>query len=147
MACVQSHFATAAGADPEGEIGETHDPEPHLIPVVLAAGRDGHSVRVFGNDYDTKDGTCVRDYIHVLDIADAHVRALNYLLDGGASCSLNLANARGHSVKGLLRPPNGYAASRFELRCLPAGPEILLSLSVPASVREHCLAGSRRDRI
>jgi len=56
-------------------------------------------VRIFGNDYDTKDGTCVRDYIHVLDIADAHVRALNYLLDGGASCSLNLANARGHSVK------------------------------------------------
>jgi UDP-arabinose 4-epimerase len=68
-------------------------------PIVLAAGRDGRPVRIFGNDYDTVDGTCVRDYIHVLDIADAHVRALDYLMCGGTSCSLNLANARGYSVK------------------------------------------------
>jgi UDP-glucose-4-epimerase GalE len=92
-------YFNAAGADPDGEIGEAHDPEPHLIPLVLAAARDGNPVRVFGNDYDTSDGTCVRDYVHVLDIADAHVRAIDYLIKGGASSSINLANARGYSVK------------------------------------------------
>jgi UDP-arabinose 4-epimerase len=100
--CLRSislRYFNAAGADPDGQIGEAHDPEPHLIPLVLAAARDGNPVRVFGNDYDTSDGTCVRDYIHVLDIADAHVRAIDYLINGGASCSLNLANARGYSVK------------------------------------------------
>jgi UDP-glucose-4-epimerase GalE len=96
---VSLRYFNAAGSDPDGEIGEAHDPEPHLIPLVLAAARDGKPVRVFGNDYDTADGTCVRDYIHVLDIADAHVRALNYLLGGGAGCALNLANERGYSVK------------------------------------------------
>jgi UDP-glucose 4-epimerase len=68
------------GADPDGEIGEAHDPETHLIPLVLAAARDGKSVSLFGDDYDTTDGTCVRDYVHVLDIAEAHVLALEYLL-------------------------------------------------------------------
>jgi UDP-arabinose 4-epimerase len=96
---ISLRYFNAAGADPDGQIGEAHDPEPHLIPLVLAAARDGNPVRVFGNDYDTSDGTCVRDYIHVLDIADAHVRAIDYLIRGGASCSLNLANARGYSVK------------------------------------------------
>jgi UDP-glucose-4-epimerase GalE len=92
-------YFNAAGADPEGEIGEAHDPETHLIPLVLAAARDGTAVNVFGSDYDTADGTCVRDYIHVVDLAEAHIRAIEYLLQGGASCSLNLANARGYSVK------------------------------------------------
>jgi UDP-arabinose 4-epimerase len=92
-------YFNAAGADPDGEIGEAHDPETHLIPLVLAAARTGARVRVFGNDYDTLDGTCVRDYIHVSDIADAHVRALDYLLERGKSCALNLANSRGYSVK------------------------------------------------
>jgi UDP-glucose-4-epimerase GalE len=96
---ISLRYFNAAGADPDGQIGEAHDPEPHLIPLVLAAARDGDPVRVFGNDYDTSDGSCVRDYIHVLDIADAHVRAIDYLISGGASCSLNLANARGYSVK------------------------------------------------
>jgi UDP-arabinose 4-epimerase len=96
---VSLRYFNAAGADPDGEIGEAHDPETHLIPLVLAAARDGNPVDVFGDDYDTGDGTCVRDYIHVLDIADAHVRALQYLLRGGTSCSLNLSNARGYSVK------------------------------------------------
>src|SRR5207302_9564036 len=73
-------YFNAAGADPEAEIGEAHEPETHLIPLVLAAARDGTAIKVFGNDYDTADGTCIRDYIHVLDIADAHVRALKYLI-------------------------------------------------------------------
>jgi len=96
---VSLRYFNAAGADPEGEIGEMHNPETHLIPLVLAAARDDTPVRVFGTDYNTPDGTCIRDYIHVVDIADAHLRALDYLLKGGTSCALNLANARGYSVK------------------------------------------------
>jgi UDP-arabinose 4-epimerase len=92
-------YFNAAGADPLGEIGEAHDPETHLVPLVVSAGRTGERVRIFGADYDTPDGTCVRDYVHVCDIADAHVGAVKYLLQGGASCALNLANARGYSVK------------------------------------------------
>jgi UDP-glucose-4-epimerase GalE len=92
-------YFNAAGADPDGEIGEAHDPETHLIPLVLAAMRTGAPVRIFGEDYGTLDGTCVRDYVHVSDIADAHVRALDYSLKGGDSCALNLANSRGYSIK------------------------------------------------
>lgn len=92
-------YFNAAGADPDGEIGEAHDPETHLIPLVLAAARAGGAIDVYGADYDTPDGTCVRDYVHVADLADAHVQALDYLLAGGASLALNLANARGYSVR------------------------------------------------
>jgi len=92
-------YFNAAGSDPEGEIGEIHDPETHLIPLILMAARDGTTAKIFGADYDTPDGTCVRDYVHVSDIADAHVRALDYLLAGGASAAINLANSRGYSVK------------------------------------------------
>jgi UDP-glucose-4-epimerase GalE len=92
-------YFNAAGSDPDGEIGEVHDPETHLIPLVLRAAQNRTAIRIFGADYDTPDGTCVRDYIHVTDIADAHVRALDHLLRGGESAALNLANARGHSVR------------------------------------------------
>jgi UDP-arabinose 4-epimerase len=92
-------YFNAAGSDPDGEIGEVHDPETHLMPLVLIAARDRGTAKIFGADYDTPDGTCVRDYVHVTDIADAHLRALDYLLAGGESRALNLANARGHSVK------------------------------------------------
>jgi UDP-arabinose 4-epimerase len=95
---VSLRYFNAAGADPEGEIGEAHNPETHLIPLVLAAARDGTAITVFGNDYDTQDGTCVRDYIHVADLAAAHVKALEYLLAGGKTCALNLANSHGSSV-------------------------------------------------
>lgn len=95
---VSLRYFNAVGADPEAEIGEAHEPETHLIPLVLAAARDATAIKVFGNDYDTADGTCIRDYVHVLDIADAHVRALRYLIDGGATCAVNLANDRGYSV-------------------------------------------------
>src|SRR6185369_17926776 len=91
---VSLRYFNAAGSDPEGEIGEQHDPETHLIPLVLRAARDGTPMRVFGDDYETPDGTCVRDYIHVCDLADAHVRALEYLLAGGKTTAFNLANAR-----------------------------------------------------
>lgn len=96
---VALRYFNAAGADPDGEIGENHDPETHLIPLVLRAARDKTAVKIFGTDYDTPDGTCVRDYVHVMDIADAHLRALEYLVAGGASRAFNLANAQGYSVR------------------------------------------------
>jgi UDP-glucose 4-epimerase len=92
-------YFNAAGADPEGEIGETHDPETHLIPLVLDVAK-GKSTRisVFGDDYETPDGSCIRDYIHVSDLARAHVQALQLLLDGAPSEFVNLGIGRGYSV-------------------------------------------------
>lgn len=96
--CCLRYF-NAAGADPEGEIGESHDPETHLIPLILsAAAGDRESIKVFGNDYPTRDGSCIRDYIHVTDLADAHIKAMNYLKNGGESICLNLGNCIGNSV-------------------------------------------------
>ena len=97
---VSLRYFNAAGAAPDGEIGEDHQPETHLIPNVLlsALGTDTSPLRVFGNDYPTPDGSCVRDYIHVSDIADAHLLALDYLRTGGASEVLNLGNGAGFSV-------------------------------------------------
>lgn len=96
---VSLRYFNAAGADPDGETGERHDPETHLIPLALqAAAGTGPALRIFGDDYATADGTAVRDYIHVSDLADAHVAALRYLLDGGRSTALNLGTGRGHSV-------------------------------------------------
>jgi UDP-glucose-4-epimerase GalE len=91
-------YFNAAGADPSGEIGEDHDPEPHLVPLVLLAARAGSSAVVFGTDYETPDGSCVRDYVHVCDLADAHLAAVRHLRDGGASGALNLGTGRGASV-------------------------------------------------
>ena len=92
-------YFNAAGADPEGEIGESHTPETHLIPLVLAAAAgEQESVSVFGTEYPTRDGSCVRDYIHVSDLADAHLRAMEYILQGGESTCLNLGNGNGNSV-------------------------------------------------
>ncbi|MBO3758867.1 UDP-glucose 4-epimerase GalE [Ciceribacter sp. L1K22] len=96
-------YFNAAGADFEGRIGEWHTPETHAIPLAIEAAlgrRQGF--KVFGTDYDTRDGTCVRDYIHVMDLADAHVRALQHLLDGGGSVELNLGTGTGTTVKELL---------------------------------------------
>jgi UDP-glucose-4-epimerase GalE len=90
-------YFNAAGADDSGEIGELHDPETHLIPLALAATQ-GAELQVFGTDYPTPDGTCIRDYIHVNDLADAHVRALQHLERGGESISVNLGTGNGNSV-------------------------------------------------
>lgn len=99
MKSVCLRYFNAAGADPEGEIGESHDPEPHLIPIVLHAAQGKRDkVLVFGNDYDTPDGTCVRDYIHIIDLADAHKKALEYLNNGGESTIINLGTGSGNSV-------------------------------------------------
>jgi UDP-arabinose 4-epimerase len=96
---VALRYFNAAGADPDGELGEAHQPETHLIPLVLfaAMGREP-SIRIFGNDYPTPDGTCIRDYVHVSDLARAHVAATEWLAAGEPSESFNLGNGRGFSV-------------------------------------------------
>ena len=100
---VALRYFNASGADPDGTIGEDHDPETHLIPLVIDAALGRRPpVGVFGTDYPTPDGTAIRDYIHVMDLADAHVRALDYLADGGASSAINLGTGRGHSVRAVI---------------------------------------------
>lgn len=93
-------YFNAAGADPEGQLGERHEPETHLVPLVLqaASGRRAH-ISVFGRDYDTPDGTCIRDYIHIVDLCEAHWLAVQHLANGGASASFNLGNGQGFSVQ------------------------------------------------
>jgi len=99
MRYVSLRYFNAAGCDPDGEIGERHDPETHLIPLVLqAAGGRRESITVFGDDYPTPDGTCIRDYIHITDLIDAHLLALSHLMDGGKSDVFNLGSESGHSV-------------------------------------------------
>lgn len=100
---VSLRYFNAAGCDFDCEVGELHDPETHLIPLVLDAAmglRD--SISIFGTDYNTPDGTCVRDYIHVNDIADAHIRAYEYLKDGNPSDVFNLGNSKGYSVREII---------------------------------------------
>jgi UDP-glucose 4-epimerase len=96
---ISLRYFNAAGADPEGELGEDHSPETHLIPLVIRAALDGTSVPVYGTDYNTPDGTCIRDYIHVTDLANAHILALRKLEQEKISGMYNLGNANGYSVR------------------------------------------------
>lgn len=100
MKYVALRYFNAAGAHRDGDIGEAHNPESHLIPIILQAalGKRDH-IGIFGDDYPTRDGTCIRDYIHITDLADAHIRALDYLRGGGKSTYYNLGNGNGFSVK------------------------------------------------
>jgi len=103
MKSVCLRYFNAAGADPDGELGERHDPETHLIPLALrAAFGTGPALTVYGTDYPTTDGSCIRDYVHVSDLASAHALALDYLLAGGESCVLNLGTGQGYSVLEIL---------------------------------------------
>jgi UDP-glucose-4-epimerase GalE len=96
-------YFNAAGADADGEIGEDHEPETHLVPLVIQAALGlREQVSIFGTDYPTPDGTAIRDYIHVTDLGDAHVRALEHLLGGGESLALNLGTGRGYSVRDVI---------------------------------------------
>ena len=100
LSYISLRYFNAAGADPDSELGEAHDPETHLIPRILdVALRKKPYIEIYGTDYDTPDGTCIRDYIHVADLAQAHILALEALLDGAASRAYNLGNQRGFSVK------------------------------------------------
>jgi len=96
-------YFNACGADPETGLGEEHEPETHLIPLLFRAIETGQPVTIFGADYDTPDGTCTRDYIHIVDLADAHVVALERLLNGGESGAFNVGTGTGHSVLQVVR--------------------------------------------
>ena len=111
--CALRYF-NAAGADPDGEVGESHDPESHLIPLVLrAAKQDDKPISIFGTDYDTPDGTCIRDYIHVCDLADAHIRALDYLADND-SAAINLGTGTGNSVQEIIEAARNVTGAPIE---------------------------------
>ena len=109
----------AGGADPNGEIGENHDPETHLIPLAIRAALSGTSVTIFGNNYETPDGTCIRDYVHVADIAEAHVLALKYLLNGGRSGPFNIASTRGHTVKEVIAAATSICGRPISIKIAP----------------------------
>lgn len=116
-------YFNAAGADPDGDLGERHMPETHLIPLVLqtASGRR-EAISVFGTDYDTPDGTCIRDYIHVCDLCEAHALALQYLLAGGDSDRFNLGNGQGFSVREVIDTARQVAGREIAMRVEPRRP-------------------------
>jgi UDP-glucose-4-epimerase GalE len=120
---VALRYFNASGADPGGEIGEDHHPETHLIPLAIdsALGRRGE-LEVYGTDYDTPDGTAVRDYIHVNDLAEAHRRALVHLAEGGESSTMNLGTGRGHSVREILSAVERVTGRKVPLREAPRRP-------------------------
>jgi UDP-glucose 4-epimerase len=129
-------YFNAAGADPGGRLGEDHQPETHLIPLVLltALGKR-QSISIFGTDYPTPDGTCVRDYIHVHDLAQAHVLGLQYLLDGGETTTFNLGNGNGFSVKQVInaaRQITGREIPAVECDRRPGDPPALVGSSEKA---------------
>ena len=99
---ISLRYFNAAGADKNNEIGEKHNPETHLIPLAINSALGGDKLKVFGNDFPTKDGTAIRDYIHVEDLASAHIKALEYIIDSGKSDFINLGTGEGYSVKEIL---------------------------------------------
>jgi UDP-glucose-4-epimerase GalE len=131
MRSVSLRYFNAAGADPEGEIGECHEPETHLVPLVLSAVLGQRpAIEVYGTDYPTPDGTAIRDYVHVHDLAVAHLRALEHLRAGGGTMAINLGTGSGHSVREVIaaaaavsgRPvPSRNAARR------PGDPPVLIA--------------------
>jgi UDP-glucose 4-epimerase len=136
---VSLRYFNAAGADPDGELGERHNPETHLIPLVLqAASGRRESISIFGNDYETEDGSCVRDYIHINDLCDAHMLALNELRESNLSESYNLGNGLGFSVKQVIdtaikisaRPINVIEADRR-----PGDPAVLVADATKARLK------------
>ncbi|AIS32774.1 MULTISPECIES: UDP-glucose 4-epimerase GalE [Methanobacterium] len=133
---VSLRYFNAAGADPEGEVGERHEPETHLIPLILdAAMGKREDIKIFGTDYPTTDGTCIRDYIHVTDLADAHIKALKYLEDGGESEVFNLGNGNGFSVREVIeeaRKVTGKEIKATETERRPGDPPVLVGSSEKA---------------
>lgn len=111
---IRLRYFNACGAEPSAGLGERHDPETHLIPLILRAVQTGEPVTLFGDDYSTPDGTCIRDYIHVSDLAEAHIQAVEHLLHGGHSGVFNVGTGNGHSVKEVLN-----AVERVTRRTVP----------------------------
>jgi len=114
---VSFRYFNAAGHDPEADLSERHDPETHLLPIIMqAANGQRDSVSIFGSDYDTSDGTCVRDYIHVNDLANAHLKGLDYLNQSGSpSTEFNLGNGNGFSVKEVIQQVKDITGKDFKV--------------------------------
>lgn len=128
---VALRYFNACGAHPSGTIGEARKHESHLIPLILQVPLGKReSIKIFGTDYSTPDGTCVRDYIHVTDLADAHIKAMEYLADGGASTALNLGTGEGYSVREIIeasRKVTGHAIPAVEEPRRPGDPPRLIA--------------------
>ena len=126
-------YFNAAGADPEAEIGELHNPESHLIPLIMDVACDiREKIQIYGTDYPTPDGTCIRDYIHVVDLADAHIKALEYLQGDGESDAFNLGNGQGFSVKQVIETAKkitGKEIKAEEVERRPVDPPVLIGSS------------------
>ncbi|HUI40522.1 MAG TPA: UDP-glucose 4-epimerase GalE [Terriglobia bacterium] len=134
-------YFNAAGADPEGELGEDHDPESHMIPLAIQAALGQRPyVEIYGTDYPTPDGTAIRDYVHVTDLARAHVRALEYLAAGGASTALNLGTGEGHSVREVISAVGLRCEGRVPVREGPRRPGDPPVLVAEVSKAEQVLA-------
>ena len=136
MKSVIFRYFNAAGADPQGRTGEDHNPETHLIPLILltALGKR-KAIKIFGTDYPTRDGTCIRDYIHVADLAQAHVLGLEYLLKGGCSEVFNLGNGNGFTVREMIHAAQGITQKDFpveETDRRPGDPAMLVGSSEKA---------------
>jgi len=126
-------YFNAAGADESGQIGEMHEPETHLIPLVLKCALSEKPIRIFGTDYPTPDGTCLRDYVHVTDLAQAHLLALEALLEGAPGCAYNLGNSVGYSVRQVIDLAGKVTGKKIEIiedRRRPGDPAILVAESV-----------------
>jgi UDP-glucose-4-epimerase GalE len=119
---VSLRYFNAAGADPDGELGEDHAPEIHLIPRAFEATRGGRPLDLFGEDYPTPDGTCLRDYVHVTDLADAHLRALGWLTAGGASGTYNVGTERPSSVRQVIAAVEEATGKKVAWRSAPRRP-------------------------
>lgn len=113
---VALRYFNASGADPEGSLGERHNPETHLIPLALrATNPSSPGLTIFGNDYDTKDGTCVRDYVHIVDLCEAHLLAIDHLLSDGESRQYNLGNGEGYSVLEVIKTVEKITGKRVNV--------------------------------
>jgi UDP-glucose 4-epimerase len=116
---VSLRYFNAAGAWPDGSMGEAHHPETHLVPRVLGALAARRPVRLYGDDWPTRDGTCERDFVHVMDLAAAHLLAVEYLARGGATCALNLGSGQGHTVREVVTACERVAGYEAVVEVLP----------------------------
>ena len=129
---VSLRYFNAAGADRSGDIGERHDPETHLIPNILKAAKNNEAVNMFGDDYPTEDGTCVRDYIHVTDLADAHIKAFNFLRENKENKIYNLGSQSGFSVKEVIEEVERVLDKKIDVNVMerrPGDPPTLIASS------------------
>jgi len=148
LRAVVLRYFNASGADEDGLIGEDHDPEEHLIPRAIEAALGGRPLTVFGDDYDTPDGTCIRDFVHVADLADAHLLALASLENGGGSSAYNLGNGDGRSVQAVMeavKQVTGRDVPHTTGPRRPGDPARLVASS--AKARRELGWAPRRDRL